>query len=221
MIEMFDSIEVSVLPSSARAVAGYVDGRWPTFGALTQRFYGHAHCLSITVFGAPAACCDCENGDMTPAQAEAWVARELARGRWRPVVYANLSTWEGGLRANLAHYGKRIRRWVAHYDGIRSIPEGYDAKQYNDHGPHGQNYDLSVCRDDFFPGEAPLPHPRPTHKPHPKVTAAGISGALTTALIAFLNARGIHVTHLTPPESAAIATAAAAIAGYLKRGGYV
>lgn len=80
------------------------------------------------------------------------------------------------------------------------------------------NIDLSVTRADW---PAPLPAPRPKPKPkrrppkvHPKVTAAGISGVLTTALLAYLNSHGAHVTHLDPAETSLIAVVAGVIAGY-------
>jgi hypothetical protein len=91
------------------------------------------------------------------------------------------------------------------------------------------NIDLSVTRAGWptdppaSPTKKPpikLPKPK-LPKPHPKVTAAGISGALTTALLAYLNSKGAHLTHLTGPETDAISLVAAVIAGYFtpSRGG--
>lgn len=223
MIRMYDSIEVRAIPRDAVAVAGYVDGRWPTFGALCARFGKRAHCLSITVEGGHAACLDFERGNWpmgpTTSLAQAielavhWVQVELDKGTWRPVVYANASTWDAGLYAAMRPYRSRIRRWVANYNDQAVVPAGYDAHQLIDHGPNGQNYDVSVCRDDFFPG--PIVH-RPRRKPHPKVTAAGVTGAWVTALLAFLKARGVHL-HLTTTEVGMIATAAATIAAQLRK----
>ena len=170
MILMLDSTTATDIPRNAVAVAGYVDGDFANFAAMLERF-PHAHRLSISVHGNHADCADCEKGDMSPAQAVAWVNAELRRGTWRPCVYANRSTWfapvEPGapsLWATLSHYGAGIRRWLADYDGIAVVPTGFDAKQYNDHGPHGEHYDVSVCIDTFFPVKPAPAKPKPA--PH-------------------------------------------------------
>lgn len=85
------------------------------------------------------------------------------------------------------------------------------------------NVDLSVTRADW-PAPLPkaakkkLPKPKPP-KIHPKVSAAALSGAASVALLAFLNAHGVHATHLSPAETSAIAVAVASIGGYLKKSG--
>lgn len=224
LLTMFDAVNVGAIPSNAKAVAGYVDGHWPTFGALAGRFYGHAHCLSITVAGADAACVDCESGDVRPEHVLPWIEQQLARGRWRPVVYANQATWDSlvpgtskTLYQQLEPYGRRIRRWVAAYPGGGAVvPGGYDAHQYTNHAD-GRSLDASVCLPSFFPGAAPAPKPKPTkRKPHPKATAAGIAGAATAAIVAYLTKHGVHV-HLTKAEVGLIATAASAIAAQVKK----
>lgn len=154
-ITMYDSVTVSTIPGNATAVAGYVDGLFDNFGALVAAF-PHAHHLSITVTpGVGAACCDCEVGDLSVGEAIGWVQFALDGGIWRPCVYANADRWENqGLRGALAHYGNRIRRWIAAYPGTgANVPAGYDAHQYSDNAL-GRNLDASVCRDDFF-GSAP------------------------------------------------------------------
>ena len=167
MITMYDTIPDSVgqIPADAQAVAGYVDGWYVSFPLLVERFASQAHCLSIAVHpNDDAACLDVEPGDATVGDAPAWVDRQLARGQWRPCVYASQSSWEDdGLYGLLAGYETRIRRWVAAYPGTgANVPSGYDAHQYADVGPHGENYDTSVCRDDFFPSK-PTPPPDPHH----------------------------------------------------------
>jgi hypothetical protein len=101
--------------------------------------------------------------------------------------------------------------------------------------------DVSAFLPDFFPPEHSIKHPAPVkktgrpkvkatdihldrkHKPnrkatdiHPKVVAATIAGAITTAVEGVLHSHGIGV-HLSPAEASAIATCAAAVAGYVKR----
>lgn len=232
MLTMADSInpgEVVRLAKRMRldAVAGYLDGNpaWRSFGPLAAHFYGKAHCVSITTQGGDAAMLDFERGDWplqgpTPmveaiARCEAWIEEQLRRGRWRPIVYANLDTWNAGLYAALAKYGRRIRRVVADYNGVATIPAGYDGKQYADHGPEGEGVDLYVLRSDFFPGTPIAPRP-PRRVVHPKVTAAAIGGALATALLTVLQAHGVHVAHLDPWEQKAIVAAASTLAAHLR-----
>jgi len=155
MITMYDAVTAANIPMGAEAAAYYVDGHFANGTAVRER--KPKRLLSITVSGGDADCCDCETGDMTIAQAEEWVARMLAAGHYRPVVYADLDRWEHqGLRSGLAKYGGKIRRWVAAYDNNANIPTGYDAHQYST-----GNVDKSVCLPDFFDGPPkPLPHAR-------------------------------------------------------------
>ena len=114
---MYDSVTISQIPAHAEAVAGYVDGKWPTYKALLTAF-PKAHHLSIAVNSTEdAECLDVEPGDATPAQAAAWVKRQKARGVKRPVVYTSISQAQS-LVYELAKAGvsrQSIRLWTAHY----------------------------------------------------------------------------------------------------------
>jgi hypothetical protein len=162
-LRMLDSITVGNLPPGADAYLGYVDGYWPTFAALGQAF-PHAQLLSMTVQpGYNADACDCENGDLTPADVPGWVKRQLARGQWRPVVYANASTMPGVL-ADLDAAGvarSSVRLLTAHYDGEHICgpgscgtlgPSQADGTQWRETAPgmHGTEVDESMLEDDFF-----------------------------------------------------------------------
>lgn len=156
---MFDSIDVSQIPVNARAVAGYVGGRWPTFYSLKTRF-PKAERLSIAVFASEDAdCLDVEPGDATIAQAPRWVKRQLAGGAKRPVVYTSVSQAKS-LLDSLAKAGiprSKVRLWTAHYTfkphrcsavcGFGSFQA--DATQYSDHAL-GKNLDASLCDPSFF-----------------------------------------------------------------------
>ena len=153
---MYDTVPgpgVAAIPSNAAAVAGYIDGWYQSFPLLAKRFYPHAHILSIAVHAdAEAACLDVETGDASPSEAPGWVRWMLARGHKRPVVYANRSTmpavWAALSRAGIRR--DQVRLWVADWTGSPHIPPGYDACQWIDHGPHGENYDISLCLGSFF-----------------------------------------------------------------------
>ncbi len=145
---MFDSIEVSAIPKNPTAVAGYVNGRWPTYRELVTRFPNAKH-LSIDVFGSePAAdCLDIENGDATPADAPAWYFRKKFKDTTsRPCFYANLSTMPK-VRGELTLHGimrEHYRLWVADYTYTPHIPMGFDACQWTDKAL-GRNLDQSLC----------------------------------------------------------------------------
>lgn len=158
---MYDSIIVDRIPLDAAAVAGYVNGRWPTFPVLA-RTHPHARRLSIAVTAfADADCLDVEKGDATPAEAPAWVLRQHARGVKRPVVYTSLSQAKTVLAALNAHGINRsqVRLWTAHYTGKphRCSPlcrfglwTRADATQYTDKA-HGKSLDASLCAPRFLP----------------------------------------------------------------------
>ena len=161
MISMFDSIYIGQIPSGAAAVAGYVNGRWPTYASLVGRF-PKAHVLSIAVSSyADAECLDVEKGDATNEVAAGWVKRQQARGVRKPVVYTSVSNARALLDA-LAGEGIRrqdIRLWTAHYTFTAHLcgpacgfgfQGSADATQYHDHA-FGRSLDASLVADGFFP----------------------------------------------------------------------
>lgn len=150
-ITLYDSVDVSQIPRTAEAVAGYTSGNWPTFPVLAQRF-PNAHRLSIAVNASEDAdCLDVETGDATPAEAPDWYRRQKARGLAKPVFYANTSTMPAVIAALTAAgiYRSWYRVWSAHYTGVPHIEPGSDATQWWDKAL-GRNLDISWCRDDFF-----------------------------------------------------------------------
>ena len=162
-IAMFDSVDVSRIPRNAPAVAGYVNGHWPTFPQLRTSF-PHAHRLSIAVsVAADADCLDVERGDATIDQAAAWVKRQHARGVHRPVVYTSVSQasrlMEALARAGIPRTAYRL--WTAHYNYrphrcTRKCGYGMsgkaDATQFSNHP--GRNLDESRVSPTFFDGPA-------------------------------------------------------------------
>lgn len=149
-VVMYDSVDLSQIPADAEAVAGYVGGSWPTFSQLAAR-WPHAHLLSIAVNASEDAdCLDVENGDATPADAPAWVKRQLARGLKRPVVYADMSNMAAvRLALAKAKLASSVRYWVAQYTGNEHLPAGFDACQWTDKAD-GKNLDESICSPTFF-----------------------------------------------------------------------
>lgn len=89
------------------------------------------------------------------------------------------------------------------------------------------NVDLSVTRADWPAPLAPRRGPRPKRhpvkavkkvlgRPHVKITATAIEGAIASAVLALLHSQ--HVTHLTQAETGVITLAAAVLAGYIVPG---
>jgi hypothetical protein len=170
MLVMQDSIYPRNLTTAADAWLAYVNGKWPTYAEVVARFPGR-HVLGMTVFpGANAEGCDCESGDLTPAQVPAFVKAQLARGVYRPVVYASASNIESVL-ADLSATGiarASIRLLSAHYgDGQHicgpasckwsGVP-ACDGTQWTDAAPGagGSKIDESWLLPGFF---APAPKP--------------------------------------------------------------
>jgi hypothetical protein len=165
---MLDSISVANLPAGADAYLGYVDGNWATFSQLQARF-PRAHLLSMAVFHSDDAMgCDREPGDLAVTDVAVWVKRQLARGVWRPVVYASASNM-GACVASLSQAGiarADVRLLSAHYGAGKHIcgPStcnlcpACDGTQFTDAAPGagGSLIDESVLLDDFFGGNVAL-----------------------------------------------------------------
>src|ERR1700757_2535413 len=138
MFLMLDSIDPTVFRGLAfDALGGYAGGRWPDWIMECDLYPGLASRHRIISYAVTvsedADFADCEKGDLTPAQVEnIWLPRQFGRNVWRPGVYANLSDWQAGLQDALAHYGDKIRRIVARYDGIFEVPAGFDRQQFTD-----------------------------------------------------------------------------------------
>lgn len=146
-IEMYDSTEANQVPRNPEAVAGYLDGKYPSYNAMLKRFPKAKH-VSIAVFAKDDAhCLDVERWDATPAQAPGWVRRQHARGIKRPWLYADKSTMpEVKMRLAADHIPRsQVILWVADpTGGNRHIPSGFDACQYG-WNPGGKNVDISLC----------------------------------------------------------------------------
>lgn len=161
-IVMFDNVDVAAIPDKAPAVAGYVDGRWPTFEALKARFPDRPR-LSIAVSAADDAhCLDVETGDAAPADVPGWIRRQQASWAgedWRPAVYASKAVVPAVIAACAAAGVRReeYRVWSADWTYRPHICSPHscgatftaEATQWTDCDPGG---DKSLCAAGFFPG---------------------------------------------------------------------
>lgn len=118
-IEMYDDVNVSLIPVSAEAVAGYVDGRWPTYVSLVSKFPHAKYRVSIAVFSRDNAnVLDVEPGDATISEIVSWVKRQHARGEKKPGIYTAVSWAQKAvdtLKAAGFEYGVHYVLWTAHY----------------------------------------------------------------------------------------------------------
>lgn len=159
-ITMYDAVTVANIPAYAAAVAGYVNGHWPTFSTLETAF-PHAYRLSIDVIGiAKADVLDIETGDATNRVAPRWYRRQKAAGAKSPVFYTSVSNAQA-LVETLASFGiarTGYRLWTAHYTGkphrcTAACGFGFvdeaDATQYTNRAL-GRTLDASLCKPGFF-----------------------------------------------------------------------
>lgn len=162
---MQDSVNAAALIPGADFYAGYVDGHYANVAAIRARF-PHTRVVTITVLGGNtvADVVDIETGDCTPASGAAWAHRRHLAGA-HPTLYCNTST-RPAVEHECAQLGLALHRdyeiWEAHYDNVAALPAGAVAKQYRDHGPHGENVDMSVVAG-YWAGvdPAPVAHPLP------------------------------------------------------------
>jgi hypothetical protein len=157
---MYDSVTLNAIPPDAKAVAGYVGGRFLTYPTILVRWPKARH-LSIAVASTQdAECLDVELGDAPPSLAPAWVKRQRARGVVRPVVYTSVSGAQALVNLLEANGVPRqaIRLWTAHYThrehlcgpscgfGLRGVA---DATQWTDKAL-GRNLDQSLTTRGFW-----------------------------------------------------------------------
>lgn len=179
-----DAVTAGYLPLNEQYGVYYCDGAYANYPAVRKRL-PHATLYAITVFGRTGKgvfACDCELGDLTVAQAEAWVAEQIKLDVQLICVYASADYWiNKGLWASLEKYGTRIKRWVADYNGVKTtsvVYEGktyqFDAHQYNSDA----RLDYDVTTGTFFknPPKAEVVKP-----PKPKVNTGStrFSGSVT------------------------------------------
>lgn len=147
---MFDAINSKAvnIPVNAVMVAGYVDGHYAWSDSDWARF-PHAIKVRIAVFQATndGIVGDCENGDMSPSGAVAWVRMRRLSGV-EPTIYCSESSWNSVRAAFAAQNVREPQWWVAAYPGEGVfVPAGAVAHQYADMGL----YDVSAVND-YWPG---------------------------------------------------------------------
>lgn len=224
-LTMFDDVTLRLLPGGADAYAGYVNGLYANFNALSAKF-PNAHLLDISVFASgDATCLDVEQGDATIAEVYGWFKRQRARNVYRPVIYtsaSNLHQLELTMTAN-GFPRDSYRVWSAHYGMGQHIcgpnafgpgrscgyPVQADGTQWTSTAL-GRSLDQSLLAGDFF-DKPPVPLPMPAGKAA-QPTHVSASARWTNATVHWYGARnvdngywldlidaktGVHLEHVT------------------------
>jgi hypothetical protein len=172
-LRCLDSIYAKNLPAGADAYLGYVDGAWPDFLAEVAKFPGAAHVIGMAVFPRDdAEGCDREPGDLAVGDIAAWVKRQIARGVWRPIVYASASNMDACMQALRAAGIARsaVRLLSAHYGAGKhicgphscgAVTVDMDGTQWRDDavGVNGALVDESALLANFFGGTVSVTGP--------------------------------------------------------------
>jgi hypothetical protein len=126
-----DARAIARIIKPGEGVAYYIDGRYAWSGADIALFPDNFH-VTITVLGNAADVADCETGDMTPAEAAAWVGRQRNAGYFRPTVYRSLAVMDDIRKATGSLVmGQDWDSWVADYDNDpKQVYPGAAAHQY-------------------------------------------------------------------------------------------
>jgi hypothetical protein len=183
---MYDSTNPAAIPSTAPLVASYVDG----FGGYTQAvaLFGASKVLSISVGNNDADIADVESGAMTPSDLPGWIARQVARGVARPVVYCNESTWPS---VKAAVGDLNVSYWIADPGGSGVIA-GADAVQNVWEG----SWDSSVVQSTFPFYNGPVTPVTPPASGYP--LSEGDTGALVSTTQTNLNKWAKPIKLATP-----------------------
>lgn len=165
---LYDSTNAANIPSYATLMAGYINGKWPSYYNMAIRF-PTATVLTITVKAhnpdgsyVVADILDVEAGDALPAEAPGWVAamRQLNRPVIAPYC-SRLGTWQDTIKA---FQGAPLPDfWVADYTGQPHLVPGSVATQWTD---HANIYDISLTNGSW-PLSTPIPPTPPINPPYP------------------------------------------------------
>lgn len=179
-IQFDDSVTAANLPKDQKFGIFYGDGAYVNEAEVRAQLGPDAILLGVTVEGRTGSkynLIDCEAGNLgggstaeTIARAVNWVAEQVKLGVDPLGVYADEDYWlNQGLLKELAHYGARIKRYDAAYDGSATIPSWADAHQYL--GNVAPGVDRNIAKLEFFEKALkPKPAPKPRGTAHALVS---------------------------------------------------
>lgn len=162
-VTVYDSVNVAAIPADAEVVLAYVDGSYANETAMRARF-PRADIVTVTTTGqSHAMMCDCEQGDLTPADVRTWADNYLYTGPL-PLVYSSAFRRSQLLTA-MASFRAGWWWWAADWTGVPHLVPDAVATQYADPWTSGGDYDISIMAPAmmlalFGKPAIPAPHPR-------------------------------------------------------------
>jgi hypothetical protein len=169
-----DAVTAGYLPANEEYGVYYCDGLYANYAAVRKRL-PKAVLYAITVRGRTGKgvfACDCELGDLTVAEAIAWVEEQIRLEVPLICVYASADYWiNQGLWDALAKYNSRIKRWVADYNGVKTTTITYEGRTYQFDAHQYQSdarLDYDIATGTFFKNPPKAKTPKP---PKPKVNS--------------------------------------------------
>lgn len=115
---MFDDTTAALIPSTAKVIGVYIDGRYKNDAEIRTKFPQAALVTIAVSANDNAEVLDVEAMDATIAEVYAWLKRQLARGVYLPVIYISVSQVDRLMETMTANgfvHGKHFRIWSAHY----------------------------------------------------------------------------------------------------------
>ncbi len=203
---MFDSVNINNIPKDAQAVAGYINGEWPTFNSLAKKF-PNAHRVSISVNAQHvAAVLDVEKGDATAADVPGWLKMVRSKG-FPGVVYTSKSNVDAVKAACLAAKVAEPFIWDADWTNVEHLNPGSVATQWadgTDQYPGKAKYCDTSLVSPNFPGFT-KPAPKKVTKAVKKVATvttskkagAGVRNVAASAAVALPL---LHLDHFSKPD---------------------
>lgn len=198
---MYDTTDPRNVPTDA-AVVGYYPHAW---GADLSHI---AHAIEVRIDNRGDHADDCHALDVEKGAATIAIAREWVQS-WHTLHPNGMHTGNGFIRLPIVYIsssqvpalhaamqGEKFDLWVAQWDGKQDQIYGAFARQYVNHGPSGENYDMSIIFDDAW-GIAPttpvsIPDPTPTPVPGGGSTIDGFVVFWDTT--SHLSQREVHST---------------------------
>lgn len=147
---MYDTDTPEQMPTSGwDLLAGYRNGSYLSYDALKKRF-PNAVVVGIDVMNQPgiAQVLDRETGDATIEDCPGWYDASIARGIFRPTIYFSLTDYDA---IATVMGNRKWDAWIADWSGRdRPLFHNEVATQIQNHGPNGENIDISIVHDDTW-----------------------------------------------------------------------
>lgn len=177
---MYDSTDPRNVPADAAVVAYYPHAWGSDLSHIKAA-------VEVRIDNRGDHADDCHALDVERGAATVEIARQWVQS-WHRLHPAGMHTGNGFIRLPIVYLsssqvpalfaamqGEVYDLWVAQWDGTENRLGHEFARQYVDHGPHGENYDMSIIFDDTWGlvPAVPVPAPVPAPVPHPASTIHG------------------------------------------------